>query len=148
MKDAIRDWLRSVQNTIEDEAVVPGAGAFEIAAHVHLDQFTRNVPGKPRLGVEIFANALLTVPKTLLENCGFDVQDKLLNVLAVRENSRRGVAVGISMASGDPINPSIEGIWDNYGVKRQLLALAPVLAQQLLLVDEVIRAGKQMGGGG
>merc|ERR1711990_477660 len=39
MKDAVKDGLRSVQNTIEDEAVVPGAGAFEIAAHVHLEQF-------------------------------------------------------------------------------------------------------------
>merc|ERR1712187_463943 len=32
MKDAIKDGLRSVQNTIEDEALVPGAGAFEVAA--------------------------------------------------------------------------------------------------------------------
>lgn len=31
-KDAIRDGLRAVKNTIEDKAVVPGAGAFEIAA--------------------------------------------------------------------------------------------------------------------
>merc|ERR1719326_1039909 len=56
MKDAIKDGLRSVQNTIEDEAVVPGAGAFEIGANVHLDMFKRTVEGKPRLGVEIFAN--------------------------------------------------------------------------------------------
>merc|ERR1712176_542010 len=51
MKDAIKDGLRSVQNTIEDEALVPGAGAFEIAANVHLDKFKRSVQGKPRLGV-------------------------------------------------------------------------------------------------
>jgi len=30
-------------------------------------------------------------------------------------------------------------------VKKQMFNLAPVLAQQLLLVDEVIRAGRQMG---
>ena len=36
------------------------------------------------------------------------------------------------------------GIWDNYRVKRQMIGLAPSLAQQLLLVDEVIKAGKQM----
>merc|ERR1711881_109992 len=66
LKDAIKDGLRSVQNTIEDGAV--GAGAFEIGAHVHLEQFKRSVQGKARLGVEIFANALLVTPKTLLEN--------------------------------------------------------------------------------
>merc|ERR550532_2603408 len=140
MKDAIRDGLRAVQNTIEDEAVVPGAAAFEIAAHVHLEEFKKTVAGKPRLGVEIFGKALLTVPKTLIENSGLDVQDKLLAVIAARESQK--TAVGVSAATGDPIDPALEGIWDNYIVKKQMLGLAPVLAEQLLLVDEVIRAGK------
>ncbi len=30
IKDAIRDGLRAVKNTIDDGAVVPGAGAFEV----------------------------------------------------------------------------------------------------------------------
>merc|ERR1719517_368895 len=145
MKDAIKDGLRAVQNTIEDEAVVPGAGAFETAAHVHLEQFKRTVPGKPRLGVELFGKALLTIPKTLIENSGLDVQDKLLKVIAARES--KNTPVGISVATGDPIDPVIEGIWDNYIVKKQILGLAPVLAEQLLLVDEVIRAGKSGAGG-
>lgn len=42
----------------------------------------------------------------------------------------------------------MEGIFDNYCVKRQMLNLTPILAQQLLLVDEVIRAGRQMGRSG
>merc|ERR1711865_110111 len=100
MKDALRDGLRAVQNTIQDEAVVPGAGAFEIAAHVHLDQFKRTVKGKARLGVEIFANALLIVPKTLLDNSGLDVQDKVLSVVAEQESKK--IAVGVSCATGDP----------------------------------------------
>lgn len=32
LKDAVRDGMRAVVNTIDDEAVVPGAGSFEIAA--------------------------------------------------------------------------------------------------------------------
>jgi len=146
MKDALKDGLRSVQNTIEDESLVPGAGAFEIAANVHLDQFKRSIQGKARLGVEIFANALLVTPKTLLENSGLDIQEKLLNVIGEREKKPK-IPVGVNLATGDPLDASVEGIWDNYCVKKQLLGLASVLAQQLLLVDEVIRAGKQMGGG-
>jgi len=144
MKDAIKDGLRSVQNTVEDGAVVPGAGAFEIAANVHLDAFKRTVQGKARLGVEIFANALLIVPKTLLENSGVDIQEKLLKVIGERESKK--LPVGVNLTTGDPQDATIEGIWDNACVKKQLLALSSVLAQQLLLVDEVIRAGKQMGG--
>merc|ERR1711920_1155022 len=144
MKDAVKDGLRAVQNTIEDEALVPGAGAFEVAAHVHLEQFKKTVEGKPRLGVEIFGKALLTVPKTLLENSGMDVQEKLLKLVFERES--KNTAIGLSVATGDPIDPVMEGIWDNYLVKKQMLGLAPVLAEQLLLVDEVIRAGKSGSG--
>merc|ERR1719352_1386274 len=112
-------------------ALVPGAGAFEIGAQVHLEEFKKKVTGKPRLGVEIFGKALLTIPKTLLENSGFDVQDKLLKVIAERE-SKAGApgvnAVGLSVATGDPIDPVMEGIWDSYSVKKQMLGLAPVLA--------------------
>ena len=61
------------------------------------------------------------------------------------DSKRRSMAqVGVSVASGDPIDPAIEGIYDNFLVKKQMLGLAPVLAEQLLLVDEVIRAGKSM----
>eukprot|EP00747_Dinoflagellata_sp_TGD_P161750 gnl/TRDRNA2_/TRDRNA2_178581_c0_seq1.p1 gnl/TRDRNA2_/TRDRNA2_178581_c0~~gnl/TRDRNA2_/TRDRNA2_178581_c0_seq1.p1 ORF type:complete len:573 (-),score=135.40 gnl/TRDRNA2_/TRDRNA2_178581_c0_seq1:136-1740(-) len=146
MKDAVHDGLRAVLNAIEDKCVLAGAGAFEIASHVHLDQFKRTISGKARLGVEIFANALLVIPKTLLENSGLDVQEKLLALIAERESKK--LAVGVNVATGDPMNPSIDGVWDSYLVKKQMLGLTPVLAEQLLLVDEVIRAGKQMGKGG
>merc|ERR1712048_1154608 len=89
MKDALRDGLRAVQNTVEDACLVPGAGAFEIAAHVHLDKFKRSVQGKPRLGVEIFSNALLITPKTLLENSGLDIQEKLLKLISERETKQQ-----------------------------------------------------------
>merc|ERR1711881_305442 len=46
MKDALRDGLRAVSNTVEDESVVPGAGAFEVAAHVPLNEFKKTVKGK------------------------------------------------------------------------------------------------------
>merc|ERR1712160_74137 len=80
-KDAIRDGLRAVSNTIEDRCVLPGAGSFEIAAWEHLMQYSKKeVSGKTKLGVQCFAEALLVIPRTLAENSGFDAQDTLLNV--------------------------------------------------------------------
>jgi len=144
IKDAIRDGLRAVKNTIEDKALVPGAGSFEIAASLNLENFKKTVKGKPRLGVEIFAKALLVVPKVLIENSGLDVQEKLLELIYEYENSKE--PVGVDLMTGDPMSPSMEGIWDNYMVKKQMFNLGPVLAQQLLLVDEIIRAGVNMKG--
>lgn len=52
---------------------MPGAGAFELAAHADLMKMAESVAGKAKLGVRAFAEALLVIPKTLAENSGFDV---------------------------------------------------------------------------
>jgi T-complex protein 1 subunit zeta len=147
LKDAVRDGLRAVRNAIVDKCLIPGAGAFELACREHLLNYSKSVSGKTRLGVEVFANALLVIPKTLAENSGFDVQETLIKL--EEEMAQSGSdPVGLDLYSGEPISPELEGIFDNYAVKRQMIMLAPILAEQMLLVDEVIRAGKQMGGSG
>jgi T-complex protein 1 subunit zeta len=144
VKDAVKDGLRAVKNVIEDKAVVPGAGAFEIAASLHLTNVcVPKTSGKIKLGMQAFAEALLIIPKTLIANSGYDVQEALLQLKEEREST--GMAVGFNCATGEPMLPAEEGVWDNVRVKRQSLHLCTVLANQLLLVDEVMRAGKQMG---
>ncbi|KAM0836357.1 hypothetical protein ACQ4PT_062379 [Festuca glaucescens] len=142
IKDAVRDGLRSVKNTVEDEAVVLGAGAFEMAARKHLmDNVKKTVKGRAQLGVKAFADALLVIPKTLAENSGLDTQDV---IVALENEHDRGLVVGLNHNSGEPVDPEMEGIYDNYIVKRQIINSGPIIASQLLLVDEVIRAGRNM----
>ncbi len=77
--DAIRDGLRSVKNAIEDAALIPGAGAFEVACSAHLLTEARAAAkGRQKLGVAAYAEALLCIPKTLAANGGFDVQDAIV----------------------------------------------------------------------
>jgi T-complex protein 1 subunit zeta len=144
IKEAVRDGLRAVKNTIEDNSVVPGAGAFEIACATYLQQTVKpTVEGRAKLGVEAFAEAILVVPKTLAENSGLDVQDSIIKLQD--ERIKTGLPIGIDCATGEPMLPVERGIYDNFRVKRQCLYLSTVLATQLLLVDEVMKAGKQMG---
>ncbi|GAB4818503.1 hypothetical protein N2152v2_005549 [Parachlorella kessleri] len=142
VKDAVRDGLRAVKNTIEDGATVAGAGAFEVAAAHHLRTKTiKTVEGRAKLGVEAFAEALLGIPKILAENSGYDPQD---TIIALQEEHERGSIVGVDVATGEGLDPAMAGIFDNYIVKKQILQSAPVVASQLLLVDEVLRAGMNM----
>lgn len=63
------------------------------------------------------------------------------------------------MQSGEPFDPTVEGIWDNYRVKRQMLhswyvhsthcihrlhftICSSVIAINLLSTDEILRAGR------
>lgn len=101
----------------------------------------KTVEGRAKLGVAAFAEAMLGVPKTLCENCGFDVQETLIGL---QEEHDRGNFVGLDVLTGEPLDPKTTGIFDNLIVKRQIIQSAPVIAMQLLLVDEVIRAGRNM----
>lgn len=47
------------------DAVVPGAGAFEILAWQELQKYKDEIKGKSRLGIQAFAEALLIIPKTI-----------------------------------------------------------------------------------
>ncbi|KAK0415726.1 hypothetical protein QR680_012088 [Steinernema hermaphroditum] len=141
IKDALHDGLRAVYNTLSDQAVVPGAGAFEIAAYCMLKKEAESVKGRARLGVEAYANALLVIPKTLATNGGWDAIDTIVKLVDERAASGGDVPVGIDLSSGEPMNPESEGIWDNYIVKKNSLSSSCVIACNLLQVDEVMRAG-------
>jgi len=138
IKDAVRDGLRAIKNAIDDRALVPGAGAFEIAANRELQAYKDTVKGKTRLGIQAFAEALLVIPKTLAVNSGFDAQDALVKLT---ESARQGDLVGLDLESGEPLLPVDRGIFDNYTVKKQIINSCSVIASNLLLVDEIMRAG-------
>jgi len=139
IKDAVRDGLRAVKNAIEDQCVIPGAGAFEVVAHAALNELKETVSTRARLGVQAFADALLIIPKSLAQNSGYDRQECTVKLQA--EYGKSKVAVGIDLNSGEPMNPATAGVWDNYRVKRQLLNSCMTIAGNLLLVDEVMKAG-------
>jgi len=140
--EAVRDGTRAVANAIKDGTLVPGAGGFEALAHAELTKYKATIAGRAKLGVAAYAEALLTIPKTLAENAGYDAQDSMLKVL--EEEEKGSPKIGIDIFTGEPMDPKAAGIWDNYNVKRQMLDSAAVISSQLLLVDEVIKAGRKM----
>ncbi|XP_046533432.1 T-complex protein 1 subunit zeta-2 isoform X1 [Equus quagga] len=139
IKDAVRDGLRAVKNAIEDGCVVPGAGAVEVAIAAALVRYKHSVKGRALLGVQAFADALLIIPKVLAQNAGYDLQETLVKVQAEHSESRQ--LVGIDLNTGEPMVAADAGVWDNYCVKKQLLHSCTVIATNILLVDEIMRAG-------
>ena len=145
VKDAVRDGLRAVKNVFDDDGVLPGAASFEIACSDMLKEYSKSVEGKKVFGVNAFSEALLIIPKAICENAGVDPQEAIVNAAkAYRDNKK---LMGIDLKNeGKPVNPIDLGIFDNFCVKKSFLNIGPVLVQQLLMVDEILRAGRQMGG--
>lgn len=149
-KDAVRDGLRAVANVIKDECVVPGAGSFFISASDHLNKnLSALTKGRTKTGVQAFAEALLVIPKTLVKNSGFDALDV---VSTCQDELEDGRVIGIDLNSGESCDPTIEGIWDSYRVLRNAITSAVGISSNLLLCDELLKAGrsslKEGGGAG
>ncbi|KAI4882498.1 hypothetical protein NFI96_018892 [Prochilodus magdalenae] len=154
IKDAVRDGLRAVKNAIEDGSVVAGAGAFEVAVADALVKHKPKVKGRAQLGVQAFADALLVIPKlqgqglkhscmfslqVLAQNSGYDPQETLVKLQT--EFKETGQLVGVDLSTGEPMLAVEAGVFDNYSVKKQLLHSCTVIASNILLVDEIMRAG-------
>ncbi len=111
--------------------MVPGAGAFEVAAHAALTsaEFINTVPGRAKYGVKVcrlfhlihlscylspslspslspfslkaFADALMIIPKTLAQNSGFDPQDTIMKLQDEFVRSKQ--PVGLDVSTGIPV---------------------------------------------
>lgn len=139
IKDAVRDGLRSINNALEDKCLVPGAGAFEVRANVRLREYAKTVKGKARLAIQAYADAMLVIPKVLAVNSGYDAQDTIVRLQEEAELSP--FPIGLDLSTGEPMKPADIGVYDNYIVKKQIINSCTVIASNLLLVDEVMRAG-------
>jgi T-complex protein 1 subunit zeta len=143
IKDAIYDGIRSIFNVLKDGAVIPGAGAFEIAAYCTLKKLADTVKGRAKLGVLAFADSLLIIPKTLAVNAGFDAQEVIVKLVEAYNNNinsgNTDDVIGLDLESGEAC--ILQGVWDNVRVKQATIAASMTIASNLLEVDEVMRAG-------
>lgn len=82
---------------------------------------------------------MLVIPKTLAVNSGYDSQDTIVKLQEEAELATD--PIGLDLSTGEPMKPVDMGVYDNYIVKKQILNSCTVIASNLLLVDEVMRAG-------
>ena len=139
-------YIEGVKNPHSCTILVRAASGYEIACSEVLKEFakSKDVEGKKFYGVNAFADALLVIPKAVCENAGIDPQESIINAIRAYNENKKLMGVDIN-DNGKPINPVDHGIFDNYCVKKSMLNISPVLTQQFLMVDEIIRAGKHAG---
>ncbi|CAL5970630.1 TCP-1_chaperonin subunit zeta [Hexamita inflata] len=145
IKDAVRDGLRTVKNFIVDHQFVGGAGNFEVMCATELQKLADETHGKAKMGVIAYQDAMLGVPKTLAKNSGFDPQESVFKIMEAIKTGNKNA--GLNIKTGEVLDVIKEGIIDGYRVKTQVIHSASVIATQLLLVDEILKAGRAVTGG-
>ena len=133
------DALSVVKAAIEIPYILPGGGASEIELAKRLRAYASSIGGREQLAIEIFANALEIIPKTLVENAGYNPVDLLVELRSKHEVDN-GQSFGINIESGKPDNMAKLGILEPLMVLSQAIQSATEVASMILKIDDVIAA--------
>lgn len=137
---AIEDAIGVVAATVEDDKVVAGGGAPEIAMAKKLKDYADSISGREQLAVNAFAEALEIVPKTLAENAGLDSIDSLVDLRAAHENS---AVMGLDVFTGKVADMKEAGVIEPKRVKKQAIQSASEAAEMILRIDDVIASSSK-----
>ena len=135
----LNDALSVVKAAIEMPYILPGGGASEIELAKHLRAYASSIGGKEQLAIEIYANALEIIPKTLVENAGYNPVDLIVELRSKHE-ADNGSSFGINIDSGKPDDMEKLGIIEPLMILSQAIQSATEVASMILKIDDVIAA--------
>ena len=82
MDRSLHDVLCVIQRVLESKSLVAGGGAVEAALSMFLESFATTLATKEQLAIREFAEALLTIPKTLAVNAAQDATELVAKLCA------------------------------------------------------------------
>jgi len=133
------DALSVVKAAIEMPYILPGGGASEIELAKRLRAYARSIGGREQLAIEIYANALEIIPKTLVENAGHNPVDLIVELRSKHE-SDNGNSYGINIDTGKPDNMMELGVIEPLMILTQAIQSATEVTSMILKIDDVIAA--------
>jgi thermosome len=138
---ALNDALSVVSDVVHMPKVVTGAGAIEEELSKKLRDYAAKVGGREQLAIEVFADSLELIPKTLADNAGFDPIDIMVALRSAHEK-KDGVNMGVDVFDGKIKDMRKQGVLEPVRVKEQAVKSAAEAASMILRVDDVIAAAK------
>merc|ERR1712046_457614 len=148
---SVHDALCAVSRTLESNAVVPGGGAVEVALSLHLEDHARTFDSYEQWAISEFAEALLTIPKTLASNAALDAID-LLATLRVRhyaaqqsqgKDEKKYKWYGLDLMNNTVRNSVAAGVVEPMVSKLKSLKFATEAAITILRIDDLVKIASE-----
>jgi T-complex protein 1 subunit theta len=143
----IDDGVNAVKLLLQDNRLLPGAGAVEAELMRLITQYGERTPGLLQLAIKLYALAFEVIPRALAETAGLNVQESLSRLYAAHSDAS-GLLLGLDIdgeeASG-LVDTAERGILDLLAAKRLAINLATDAATTVLSIDQIIMA-KRAGG--
>ena len=143
----LNDALNVVKAAVELPYILPGGGASEVELAKRLRNYARSINSRQQLAIEVYANALEIIPKTLVENAGYNPVDLIVELRSKHE-ADDGASFGINIDEGKPDNMVKLGVLEPLLVLTQGIQSATEVASMILKIDDVIAATSLSRGGG
>jgi len=138
---AIHDALCVIRDVVEDQKIVGGGGAPEIETAIQLREYASTLGGREQLAVEVFADSLDIIPKTLAENAGLDQIDILMKLRASHQKGNK--FAGTDLDTGDDIDDMMKiGVVEPTVVKAQAIKSSTEATSMILRIDDIIASAK------
>ncbi|KAF7683611.1 T-complex protein 1 subunit zeta [Astathelohania contejeani] len=122
MVGAIKSTLKSLGHMMRDGVYLEGGPGLYVKLSSYLSQRSKVVSSQNVVGYKVLSESLLWMAKVLIKNSGGQIEDELIKL----ERGER----------------SDKGVIDNYCVIGRMISNACMVAVSLLMVDEIIKAGK------
>ncbi|KAH7107395.1 T-complex protein 1 [Auriculariales sp. MPI-PUGE-AT-0066] len=152
MERAVHDVLSALKQVMESGSVVAGGGATEVALSIYLENFAGTLGSREQLAIGEFAQALLTIPKTLAVNAAKDSTDLVAKLRSYHSAAQRApvgdpkkalMHYGLDLFKGEPRDNLRAGILEPTISKIRSLKSAYEAAVSLLRIDDSLQVAPE-----
>ena len=138
----IQGGVNAYKDLCRSALYIPGAGASEMYLANTIKSYGKTITTLDQYGIDKFGEAFEVVPRTLLDNSGYNVHETLSTLKA---KSLTDGKMGIDVKKGEIQNSFDLGVYDSLMTKTWGIKLAVEAVFTVLRIDQVIVA-KPAGG--
>ena len=121
---------------------VAGAGAIDMYLSGKIKEYAREVTSLDQYAIEAFGEAFEVIPRTIMENSGINVNEKLSTL---RSKNSKTPTLGINVKTGEIEDAFNMGVYDHLETKRWAIKHAYNSIKTIIKIDQIIVA-KPAGG--
>ena len=121
---------------------VAGAGAIDMYLCEKIKEYAREVKSLDQYAIEAFGEAFEVIPRTIMENSGINVNEKLSTL---RAKNSKTPTLGINVKTGEIEDAFTMGVYDHLETKKWAIKHAYNSIRTVIKIDQIIVA-KPAGG--
>lgn len=140
---AVHDALCSTASAVKSGKIVSGGGSAEVEVALKLRDYAQTIGGREQLAIEVFADTMEEIPRTLAESAGMDPLDTLVSLRA-KHREKDGKHIGVDVFKAKLVNMKQMNVIEPMAVKTQAITGGTEVAEMILRIDDII-AGSSKG---